>query len=130
MGTNGNGERADPRRGHDEPLVPERRYRTVIEQSPLSIHVLDSDGTSLLANASWDELWNLEEGEEPEGSNIFEDEQIRATGLVPYVEQGLAGRTVTPPLLLYDPRRTGREGAPRWRQAFVYPIKDEGERVR
>ncbi len=34
----------------------EARYRTVIEQSPLSIHVFAYDGSSLLANSAWSEL--------------------------------------------------------------------------
>ena len=119
-----------PWRTYEELLASEVRYRTVIEQSPLSIHVFAPDGTSLLANASWDELWNLGEGEEPEGHNVFEDEQLRATGLIPYVEEGVAGKAVTPPPLLYDPARTGREGDPRWLQPFVYPVKDEAGSVR
>ena len=102
----------------------------VIEQSPLSIHVFAPDGSSLLANASWNELWNLQEGEAPEGTSIFEDEQIRATGLLPYIEEGMDGGPVTPPPLLYDPVRTGRDGEQRWLQAFVYPVKDDAGSVR
>ncbi len=118
-----------PQRAEEELRVSEKRFRTVIEQSPLSIHLFAPDGRSLLANSSWNELWNLEEGEEPEGTSIFEDEQIRATGLLPYIEAGMAGNTVTPPPLLYDPAHTGREGQPRWLQPFVYPVRDEEGRV-
>ena len=116
--------------GVDELRDAERRYRTVIEQSPLSIHVFAPDGRTLLANSSWNELWNLEEGEEPEGTSIFEDAQIRATGLLPYIEAGISAGPVTPPPLLYDPARTGREGEQRWLQAFVYPVKDDAGSVR
>ena len=102
----------------------------MIEQSLLPVHVFDPDGRSILANFSWNELWNLEKGEEPEGTSIFEDEQIRATGLLPYIEEGIKGGPVTPPPLLYDPVRTGREGEPRWLQAFVYPVRDDEGSVR
>ena len=88
MGSNGQSGALDPR-GVEELRDSERRYRTVIEQSPLSIHVFAPNGRSLLANSSWNELWNLREGEEPEGTSIFEDEQIRATGLLPYIEKGI-----------------------------------------
>ena len=57
-------------RAEEELRVSEKRFRTVIEQSPLSIHVFAPDGRSLLANSSWNELWNLEKGEEPEGINL------------------------------------------------------------
>ena len=120
---------ADPH-GVEELRDAERRYRTVIEQSPLSVHVFAPDGRTLLANSSWNELWNLEEGEEPEGTSIFDDLQIRATGLLPYIEAGMGEGPVKAPPLLYDPARTGREGDQRWLQAFVYPVKDDGERVR
>ncbi len=116
--------------GLDELRDAERRYRTVIEQSPLSVHVFAPDGRSLLANSSWNELWNLQEGEEPEGTSIFEDAQIRATGLLPYIEQAMGESPVTPPPLLYDPARTGRGGEQRWLQAFVYPVRDDGGSVR
>ncbi|QIN79149.1 EAL domain-containing protein [Rubrobacter marinus] len=108
----------------------ETRYRTVIEQSPLSIHVFEPEGRTLLANSSWNELWNLEEGEEPEGTSIFDDAQMRATGLLPYIETSMAEGPVKPPPLYYDPARTGREGEPRWLQAFVYPVNDDAGNVR
>ena len=109
----------------------EKRYQTVIEQAPLSIHVFSPDGLSLLANSAWNELWSVQEGEEPEGSNIFEDEQLKAAGLIPYIEESLtSGAPVTPPSLLYDPAKTGRGGDPRWLQPFVYPVEDEEGLVR
>ena len=114
------------RRSEEESRTSEQRYRMVIEQSPLSMHVFSPDGCSLLVNASWNELWYLGDKEEPEGANLFEDEQIQATGLIPYIEESLASREpVKPPPLLYDPDRSRRAGEPRWLQAFIYPVKNE-----
>ena len=71
-------------------------------------------------------MWYLGSKEEPEGANLFEDEQIQATGLIPYIEESLASREpVSPPPLLYDPDRSRRAGEPRWLQAFIYPVKNE-----
>jgi PAS domain S-box-containing protein len=98
----------------------------VIEQSSLAIHIFAPDGRSLRANASWNELWNLKKGEEPEGTNIFEDEQIRIAGLISYVEDSVVdSRPVSTPPLLYEPAQAGREGDPCWLQASVYPLRDE-----
>jgi diguanylate cyclase (GGDEF)-like protein/PAS domain S-box-containing protein len=109
-----------------ELAVSERRLRTVIQQAPLSIHVFEPGGRSLRANASWNELWGLQEGEGPEGHNIYDNEQLRATGLIPYVEKSkVEGTTVTTPPLLYDPRRAGREGHAKWLEASVYPVRDD-----
>ena len=102
----------------------EKRLRTVIEQSPLGIHVFSPDGRSLLANETWNEIWEVEEGEEPEGTNIFGDAQLRAAGLIPYIERGIAGETVNTPALLHDPARTGRQGRRRWLRALIYPVRD------
>jgi len=116
--------------GRGSGLVQEMRYRTVIEQSPMAMHVFAPDGTSLLANGAWNELWNLGEGETPEGTNVFVDEQLRAAGLVTYVEDSINGlRPITTPPLFYDPTRSGRKGRARWLQASVYPAQDEGGRL-
>ncbi|MDP8974570.1 MAG: EAL domain-containing protein [Actinomycetota bacterium] len=117
----------DERKRAEEALrVSERRFRTVIEQSPLAIHVFELDGRSLALNSSWNELWNLEEGEEPEDHNIFEDKQLRATGLVQYIEESIKeGIAVVTPPLLHDPAKTGLEGRKKWLKASVYPVRDE-----
>ncbi len=121
----------DERKRAEEALrVSERRFRTVIEQSPLAIHVFELDGRSLALNSSWNELWNLEEGEEPEDHNIFEDKQLRATGLVQYIEESIKeGIAVVTPPLLHDPAKTGLEGRKKWLKASVYPVRDEEGRV-
>ena len=121
----------DERRRAEEDLrISERRFRTVIEQSPLSIHVFKPEGRSVVVNSSWNELWNLEGGEEPEGRDIFKDEQLRATGLVEYIERSIKeGIAVATPPLLYDPPKTGRKGRKKWIKASIYPVRDEEGRV-
>ena len=104
--------------------VSERRFRAVVEQSPFSIHIFTPDGRSIRANDSWNQLWYLDEGEEPEGANVFEDELLRVAGLLPYVEDGAAGVGAKIPPLLFDPVRAGREGDPRWLEGVVYPLQD------
>ena len=115
--------------GDGATYTSERRLRTIIEQSPLAMHVFAPDGTSLLANSAWDGLWDLGQKESSEGGNIFADEQVKAAGLLPYVVEAAAGQSVATAPLLYDPARTGRTGAPMWLKAFVYPVKDAEGRV-
>ncbi len=121
----------DERRRAEEDLrISERRFRTVIEQSPLSIQVFKPEGRSVAVNSSWNELWNLEGGEEPEGGDIFKDEQLRATGLVDYIEKSIKeGIAVATPPLLYDPPKTGRDSRKKWIKASIYPVTDEEGRV-
>ena len=121
----------DERKRAEEALrVSERRFRTVIEQSPLSINVFKPDGRSLVVNSTWKELWNLEEGQGPGDRDIFEDEQLRATGLVRYIEESIKeGTAVATPPLFYDPAKNGRAGCKKWIEASVYPVRYEEGRV-
>ena len=97
--------------------------RTAIEQSPLPTAILGPDGRYLLLNAAWNALWSLSASGPPEASNAFEDEQLRAAGLIPYLEECRAdGAVSTSPLLLET--REGETG-PRWIKAFVYPVRGE-----
>jgi len=107
----------------------EVRFRAVVEQSPLAVHVFSPDGRSIRANGSWNDLWYLGEGEEPEGANVFEDEQLRVAGLMPYARDGAAGVGARIPSLLFDPARAGREGEPRWLEGVVYPLRDAAGNV-
>jgi diguanylate cyclase (GGDEF)-like protein len=97
--------------------------RTAIEQSPMATAILGPDGRYLLVNAAWKALWSLAVGEPPEGSNVFEDERLRAIGLIPYLKECRAdGAVSTSPLLL---ETRGADTGPRWLKAFVYPVRDE-----
>ena len=108
----------------------ELRMRTVIEQSPLGIHIFAPDGTSLLANDAWDELWYLDAEEAAQPANVFEDELIRDAGLIRHIERSVAENVpVIAPLLLFDPASVGREGRSRWLRALIYPVKDEDGRA-
>jgi diguanylate cyclase (GGDEF)-like protein len=97
--------------------------RTAIEQSPLATAILGPDGRYLLVNDAWKALWSLAVGEPPEGSNVFEDERLRAMGLIPYLEECRADGVVSTSPLLVETRRADTE--PRWLKAFVYPVRDE-----
>ena len=119
------------RRQTEEALqASELRMRTVIEQSPLGIHIFAPDGASLLTNGAWDELWYLNAEEAAQEGNVFEDEQLREAGLIRYIERSVAeGAPVVAPLLLFDPANTGHEGRPRWLRTLIYPVRGLDGRV-
>ncbi len=124
------GERRDRDQSAEEALATsERRFRAVVEQSPLAVHVFAPDGRSIKANEAWNTLWNIQEGEEPEGTSVFDDEQLHAAGLIPYLQEGVAGMAVESPPLSFDPARVGREGDPKWLRGLVYPVRNEAEEV-
>jgi len=103
--------------------VTRPHLRTAIEQSPLATAILGPDGRYLLVNAAWNALWSLGVGKLPEGSNVFEDERLRAVGLIPYLEECRADGAVSTSPLLLETREA--ETGPRWLKAFVYPVRGE-----
>ncbi len=99
---------------------------TAIEQSPLGTVIFDPDGVCLLVNRAWHALWDVEGGETlSKGRNIFESDEIRAMGLVPYMKETMGDGAVTTPLLFYEAERIGSRRRPRWLRAFIYPVRDE-----
>ena len=100
----------------------ELHLRTAIEQSPLATAILDPDGRCLLVNAAWNALWAPVEDGFPEGSSLFESEQLRAMGLTSYLEECRQAGELTTPLLFHA--ATSETGL-RWLRAFIYPVRSE-----
>jgi len=108
-----------------EELVTEVHLRTAIEQSPLGTIIVDPDGRCMMVNGAWNDLWSLREDESLVGSNIFEHDQARAMGLIPYVKECMGDGGVVTPLLFYEPGPASLGTEPRWFKAFIYPVRDE-----
>ena len=111
----------------------ETRFRTLVEQSPLSKQILSPDGRTLQVNRAWEKLWGITLAQL--GSyNILEDEQLTAKGIMPYIKKGFAGEATAIPPVLYDVHQTLPgvccEDSLRWVQAYIYPVKDEADNIR
>ena len=123
------------RRRVEEALrMSEVRFRTMIEQSPLSVQVLSPDGQTLRVNRAWEELWGVTL-EDIAGYNLLEDQQLEAKSIMLYIQRGFAGEPTRIPAIGYDPEETipgltSHEEPKRWVQAFIYPVKDEDGSIR
>ncbi|HSH31387.1 MAG TPA: PAS domain S-box protein [Candidatus Saccharimonadales bacterium] len=103
----------------------EARFRTVVEQSPISIQIFSPDGRTTQVNSAWEELWGVSSDEAKAilaEYNVLRDPQLKAKGVLPYIKRGFAGETVMIPPVLYDPADLGKPGRPRWIEATIYPI--------
>jgi len=114
--------------------LSETRFRSLIEQSPLSTQVFAPDGTTLRINPALTKLSGLTM-EDFAGYNIFEDGQLVAQGVMPHILRGFGGESVTLPRVSYRPAETfphggGGDGAEQWLQTFVYPVKDKDGQIR
>ncbi|MGH3145642.1 MAG: PAS domain S-box protein [Rubrobacter sp.] len=114
--------------------ISEERFRTIVEQSPLSIQILAPDGRTVQVNRAWEELWGVTL-DDIAGYNILEDRQLAEKGLMPYLRMGFAGERALIPPTLYDPQETipdltSNEEPGRWVRAFIYPLEDEAGNIR
>ncbi len=122
------------KRAEEALRVSETRFRTVIEQSPLSIQILSPDGRTLRVNRAWEELWGATL-EDIRDYNVLEDRQLVEKGIMPHIRKGFAGEPATIPPIAYDPEQTipglsSHEEPKRWVRAFIYPVKAEAGDVR
>lgn len=112
----------------------ENRFRTMVEQSPLSTQIFSSDGRTLSVNTAWEDLWGLKKSA-LKNYNILQDNQLIDAGVMPYINRGFEGESASIPAIAYNPANTAHvENAPnitgRWVRAFIYPIKDDENIVR
>ncbi len=105
----------------------ERRFRSLVEQSPFSIQLMSPDGFTRQVNSAWERLWGMK-AESLAAYNILRDAQLVEKGVMPHIEKGFAGEAVEIPPIVYNPADNPVATGPvrnRWVRAYIYPIKDE-----
>ncbi|MDT5294046.1 MAG: hypothetical protein QOJ76_926, partial [Acidobacteriota bacterium] len=112
----------------------ESRFRTLVEQSPVSTQILSPDGRTLRVNRAWEELWGVTL-EALGDYNLLTDPQLEEKGIATFIRRGFAGEPTAIPPILYDPEEsipgiTTHADPRRWVSARIYPVKDEEGRVR
>jgi PAS domain S-box-containing protein len=112
----------------------ESRFRTVVDQSPISIQIFSPDGRTIRTNRAWEELWGTTL-EALGDYNILADPQLEARGVAPYIRRAFAGEVAVIPPILYDPEETipglsKHQNPRRWTRAVIYPVRDREGRVR
>ncbi len=106
--------------------LSEIRYRTMIEQSPLSIQVFSPDGLTVQVNKAWEKLWGVTLND-IQGYMILNDPQLIEKGIMPFIQKGFAGNASLIPAVKYEPEKTIKNISSiphKWVQAYIYPIKD------
>jgi PAS domain S-box-containing protein len=110
-------------------LESEERFRTIVEQSPISIQVMTPDGWTIQVNRAWEKLWGVTAAD-VKNYNLLQDEQVISLGMMPYVERGFAGETVLMPPVAYHTPESLKTGRRRWFQARIYPVRGERDEIR
>ncbi|MDO9034676.1 MAG: PAS domain S-box protein, partial [Methanoregula sp.] len=107
----------------------ETRFRTMVEQSPFSIQVMSPDGRTLQVNKAFEELWGLVLPDLKD-YNILQDDELVQLGLMPYIQAGFSGETVSVPPAQYDVYHMFGKGGKKWVQSRIYPIRDTSGSIR
>jgi PAS domain S-box-containing protein len=112
----------------------EKLFRISLEQSPMSTQIFSPDGMTIWVNHAWEKLWGVKL-EQIAQYNILEDPQLIEKGVMPFIRKAFEGEATEIPAILYDPEETipnatVNKEPRRWVRGFIYPVKDEGGRVR
>jgi two-component system cell cycle sensor histidine kinase/response regulator CckA len=107
----------------------EQRFRQAIEQLPLSTQIVAPDGRLLQVNHASEALLGLTV-EELRERNLFQVEQLAATGVTGLLQRAFAGEAVTGQPVCYVPARGPRAGETIWIETLAYPVKDETGQVK
>ncbi len=129
-----------PRKRAEEALrESEGKFRNLVEQSPLSIQILNIDGQIIQVNEAWKKLWGISEEdlEDVLGKyNVLEDEEARKLGIIPLIEKAFRGEVVLLPEFQYDASNTMENleigyvaAKKRWVQARLYPIRNSNGKI-
>ena len=117
----------------------EARFRHLVEQSPLSIQIMNPDGRITQVNEAFMTLWGITEETLPElleKYNLLEDEEAIKLGLMPLIEKAFKGESVVLPEIGYDAPATAEnlgiispEIQKRFIQVRLYPVKNSRDEV-
>ena len=116
---------------HRELRQSEARFRTLVEQSPVSTVVFDTDGYPLEANSAFTRLFGATLPEPRVGYNIFNDPQLEAAGLMPLIRRAFAGELIQLSATRYDAALSTASGQGNafWAEAVLYPVRDASGHV-
>ncbi len=107
----------------------ERRFRSIVENSPFPTQLLSPEGRTNQVNQAWKRLWGVTEDVVDElvykSYNVFTDPLMKALGLEHSLAQAFAGEEVFSGARLYDPSAIGYPGGQRWVEAYFSPIHNQ-----
>ncbi|MCU0570244.1 MAG: PAS domain S-box protein [Oculatellaceae cyanobacterium Prado106] len=101
----------------------EARYRQVVENAPISILFIDSQGCIPEMNRAAEQLYGLSlEQLNEQACPIFENPQLVENGTLPYMRQAFAGEAAVESPTYYDASRDSEGGKFHYGQGHYAPI--------
>ena len=117
----------------------EKRFRNLMEQSPLGIAIFTPEGQITQVNNAWFQLWGVNEEEAAQiisRYNLLTDKQIVDLGVAPLIRKAFDGESVVLPPIEYSGQRTVEEigledlkANSAWIQGHFFPVKNENQEI-
>lgn len=114
----------DQKRVADALAKSEARFRSLVQQSPLSTVLFDPYGRPVESNPAFERLWGEPATAAPPGYSVLRDPQLAHAGMLDLVHRAFAGESVTLPPHHYDGALTAGDGNAIWSQSTLYPVRD------
>ncbi|HEX4168804.1 MAG TPA: PAS domain S-box protein [Bryobacteraceae bacterium] len=102
----------------------EARYRALLEQSPVAIHVLDSLGNTITVNPAFESHFGIK-SEQMAGFNVWNDPQLDSNHVRGLLEQTYAGTVTSSGPLQHDLTVSVGHGLAPWIEVTAYPVKSK-----
>jgi PAS domain S-box-containing protein len=104
--------------------MPPDAADALVVQSPLSVALYDAAGGVAFGNPAYERHFGIRLSDVPASYSIFEDVQLEAAGLLPYIRRAYAGEPVVLPPVRYDAAAAAGRGRTIWTQGHCYPLRD------
>lgn len=117
----------------------EETFRALMEQSPLSIQLMNLEGYITRVNQAWKDLWGFPEKDLDDvlaNYSVLQDQQVVELGLMPEVRRAFQGEPMIMPVIEYDAEHAmtllGVEthAHKRWIRGRFYPVKNSTGKLR
>lgn len=112
-------------------IESEERFKNLVQQSPSSIEIYDSEGWMIGLNHAAELLWDIKAENVLHKFNIFESEEVKHIGLNQYIEKAYEGVVSELEPMEFNPSRIkANQGRKRWVKSTIYPLKDSNSKVK
>lgn len=104
-------------------IQSEARFRSFMQQSPLSTVLFDMQGRPVESNPAFERLWGAPATAAAANYSVLTDHQLHAAGVLHLVRRAFAGEHVTIPPIPYDSVLLAGRGHVTWTQGTFYPVR-------
>ena len=103
----------------------ERRFASLMQQSPSVVEIYDLEGTQIAVNKAYEKLWSFSASTTLFKFNVLKSKEVKKSGLLKYIKEAYKGKTITVPEYSFNPSgKTEAKGVGRvrWLSTKIFPL--------